>query len=326
MELDRPRGINDRSWDAIEYHKSRLDRAWRPPADEGAVIGAAKDLCECVARVVLEERAVSYSGNDDLPRLVSAAHKTVDRLPGRGQAAQIAVRNIAQSARSIVTALTELRNQVGSGHGRARTPRISQEAAVVAADAAGLWVRWILARLDDLLGGDVDILIQELHGTPYSRGRLEKRFGEVGLDSLPAEDQHRLGVAVARRAAQGTFVVRESGVDPLQDQPGDWPEDYRLGVASGLLLSPGGSLLLKAHFAPVLASIIAQMRPEDWGELADAAVAAPMGLSIAFDQARLDEVKIALQGQAPSLPERYRADWSRLASKFSEAQSMPSFP
>jgi len=326
MELDRPRGINDQSWQAIEYHRERLDRAWRPPADEGAVIGAAKDLCECVARVVLEERAVAYGGNDDVPKLVTAAHKTLDRLPGRGQAAQIAVRNLSQAARSIVTILSELRNELGSGHGRAQIPRISREAAVVASDAAALWVRWALARLDDLLGGDVDILIQELHGTIYSRGRLEKRFDEVGLDSLPAEDQRRLGVAVAHRAMQGTFVVRESGVDPLQDRPGDWPEDYRLGVATGLLLASDGNLLLQSHFVPVLASIVAQMRSEDWGELANVSVAAPVNPYIAVDQARLDEVRTALEGQVLSLPERHRAGWLCLVNKFSKAQPVPSFP
>src|SRR5215472_16729878 len=135
MELNRPRGISDQSWQAIEHHRERLDRAWRYSADGGAVIGAAKDLCECVARVVLEERAVPYGGNDDMPKLVSAAHTTLDRRPGRGQAAQVGVRNLSQAARNIVIVLSELRNELGSGHGRAQTPRVSREAAVAASDA-----------------------------------------------------------------------------------------------------------------------------------------------------------------------------------------------
>lgn len=317
MELNRPRGISDQSWQAIDHHRKRLDRAWRFPADGGAVIGAAKDLCECVARVVLEERAVPYGGNDDMPKLVTTAHRTLDRLPGRGQAAQVGVRNLSQAARSIVIVLAELRNELGSGHGRAQTPRVSREAAVAASDAATLWVRWALARLDDLLGGDVDFLVQELRGRHYSRGLLEQRFDEVGLDSLPGEDQRRLGVAVAHRAMKGTFVVTESGVDPLQDRPGDWPEDYRLGVANGLLLATDGKLEIRPYFAPILASIVTQMRPEDWAELVDLAAAAPVMLYLAVDQARLDEIRTALEGQIQSLPEGYRAGWLRMASKFS---------
>jgi hypothetical protein len=326
MDLYRPRGISDQSWQAVELHRGRLDRAWSFPTDEGAVIGAAKDLCECVARVVLEERAVSYAGSDDVPKLVTAAHKTLDRLPGRGQAAQLAVRNLAQAARNIVIILCELRNELGSGHGRARVPKISHEAAVAASDAAGMWVRWALARLDDVLGGDVDLLIQDLNGGGFRRGLLEQRFDEVGLDSLSGEDQRRLGVAVAHRAMQGTFVVSESGVEPLKDRPGDWPEDYRLGVASGLLLAPDGNLQVRSHFVPVLASIVAQMRLDDWVELATVALSAPVSLSIAIDQSRLDEVRTALEEQLSSLPERHRETWLALASKFSEAQPVPSFP
>jgi hypothetical protein len=326
MELDRPRGISDQSWQAIDHHRERLDRAWRSPVDGGTVIGAAKELCECVARVVLEERAVSYSRSDDMPKLVSAAHKTLDRNPGRGQASQIGVRNLSQAAKNIVIVLSELRNELGSGHGRAQIPRVSKEAAVAASDAAALWVRWALARLDDLLGGDVDLLIQELNGAHFHRGLLTQRFDEVGLDNLPGEDQRRLGVAVAHRAMRGTFVVSESGVEPLQDRPGDWPEDYRLGVATGLLLAPDGNIEMRSQFAPALASIVTQMRPEDWAELVNLAIAAPVMFYLAVDQARLDEIRTALEGQVQSLPEYYRAGWLRLARKFSEAQPMPSFP
>lgn len=171
MDLLRPRGISDQSWEAISQQKERLDRAWRVPADLSAVVGAAKELCESVARVVLEERAVSYTPKDDMPRLAKAAHQALDRSPGRGQAAQVAVRKLSQAALSIVTILAELRNELGTGHGRARVPRISQEAAVAASDAAVLWSRWALARLDELLGGDVDLLVRELRGQHYHRGR-----------------------------------------------------------------------------------------------------------------------------------------------------------
>ena len=49
-------------------------------------------------------------------------------------------------------------------------------------------------------------------------------------------------------------------------------------------------------------------------------------LYMAVDQARLDEVRTALEGQLSSFPERYHEAWLGLASKFSEAQPVPSFP
>jgi hypothetical protein len=122
MDLSRPRGISDQSWQAIAHHKDRLDQAWRMPVDEGAAIGAAKELCESVARVVLAERAVPYGRSDDMPKLAMAAHTTLDRRPGHGQAAQNAVRNLSQAALKIVTIVGELRNELGTGHGRAKVP------------------------------------------------------------------------------------------------------------------------------------------------------------------------------------------------------------
>ena len=219
MDLIRSRGITDQSWHAILHHKARLDRAWHEPSDESAAIGAAKELCESTARVILEERAITYSQRDDMPKLVQAAHATLDRKPGRGQAAQVAIRNLSQAALKIITTLYELRNELGTGHGRARAPKVTLEAAAAASDAALLWTRWALARLDGIMGGDVDLLVSDLRNGGWTRGKLEKRFGEVDLESLFPEDQQRVGVAVAHRALRGTFVIRESGVDPLQEHP-----------------------------------------------------------------------------------------------------------
>jgi hypothetical protein len=183
-----------------------------------------------------------------------------------------------------------------------------------------------LARLDDVLGGDVDLLVQELHGTIFGRNTLERRFDEVGLDSLPADDQRRLGVAVAHRAMRGTFVVRESGVDPLLDRPGDWPEDYRLGIASGLLLSSDGYMMLRSRFVPVLASVVAQMRSEDWAELVKTVVAAPVIPFLASGQAEVDEAKAALEAEVSSLPAGHQGGWLQLAGKLADAEPLQPFP
>jgi len=323
MDVTRPRGISDQSWQAISHHRERLDRAWSVPVDESAAIGAAKELCESVARVVLVERAVPYSLSDDMPKLVRAAHGTLDRLPGRGQVAQAAVRNLSQAALSIVTILVELRNELGTGHGRAKVPRVSREAAVAASDAAVLWTRWALTRLDELLGGDVDLLIAELSGAGWSRGKLDRRFDEVGLDSLFADDQRRLGVAVTNRTMGGTFVVRESGVDPLLDRPLEWPEAYRLGVAAGLLLSPSGHVALRSRFVPVLASIVAQMGTEDWRQMSGEVMESPLNPSWATDLTELTEIRSALEAATPALPERALPGWQGLAMRLADPVDEP---
>ncbi len=316
MELDRPRGIDDESWRAISHHRERLDRAWQLPEDPSAAIGAAKELCECVARVVLTERAVAFSRSDDMPKLVKAAHGTLDRLPGRGQAAQAAVRNLSQAALTIVGTLTEMRNELGTGHGRARVPRVSREAAVAASDASILWSRWALARLDEVLGGEVDLLIADLARGGFNRGLLDRRFDEVGLDDLFGDDQYRLGVAVAHRSMGGTFVVWESGVTPLGDRPLDWPEDYRRGVAAGLLLDPAGNLIVRPFFVPVLASIVAEMASADWSDLSAQALSAPLAMSAAVDAAKLAEIREALESQSAVIPHRARPAWESLTARF----------
>jgi Abortive infection C-terminus len=327
LELRRPRHIEEQSWEAICQHKQRLDRAWQVPEDLSAAIGSAKELCESVARVVLTERAVTFSRSDDLPKLAKAAHGTLDRLPGRGQAAQIGVRNMSQALLSIVTVMAELRNELGTGHGRAQTPHISREAAVASSDAALMWSGWALTRLDEVHGSRVDLLIAELDHNAFRRGELDQRFDEVGLKDLFADDQYRLGVAVAHRAMNGTFVISESGVEPLQNKPLSWPDYYRRGVADGLLLDSSGSLNVNPVFVPALASIVASMAGADWTEMASKAVGAPVLPGIAIDAERLSARKNALEAEAPSIPDHARPGWDALAARFDEPpMDPPSWP
>jgi Abortive infection C-terminus len=272
---------------------------------------------------VLTGRAVPFSRGDDMPKLVKAAHRTLDRLPGRGQAGNIAVRNLSQAALTIVTILTELRNELGTGHGRARVPRVSREAAVAATDASILWTRWALARLDELIGGEVDRLIDELRSGSFYRGLLNQRFDEVGLDDLFADDQYRLGAAVAQRSMNGTFVVWESGVTPIADMPLDWPEDYRRGVAVGLLLGPEGSLVVRPLFVPALAAVVAEMAPADWSELSAQALSAPLESSIATDYGKLCEIQEILEAQAVAMPPSAWQAWDALTARFAAPAVTP---
>jgi hypothetical protein len=82
----------------------------------------------------------------------------------------------------------------------------------------------------------------------------------------------------------GTFVVWETGVTPLADRPLDWPEDYRRGVAAGLLLDPAGDLIVRPLFVPALASVVVEMASADWSDLSAQALSAPLATSVAVDE------------------------------------------
>jgi len=180
VALARPEGISDQHWASIEAHDARLDRACER-SDRSGIVGAAKELCECVASVVCAEQAQTISTADDFGKLISAAHAALDRRPGRGAAVEGSVRLIAQTARTIVTALNSLRNEVGTGHGRPVTPVVTCETAAIAEHSARLWSAWALGRLDEVLHGEVPRLIHELEaggsGGEVSWFNASRRWG-----------------------------------------------------------------------------------------------------------------------------------------------------
>jgi len=294
-------------------HEERLDQAVER-ADGSAIVGAAKELCECVAGVVCAALAQTVSTADDFGKLILAAHAALDRRPGHGAAAEASVRSIAQASRTIVSELNTLRNEVGTGHGRPLVPVVTRETAVMAEQAARLWSAWALARLDEVLRGEVAGLIRELEsGGTWRRGLLAQRFEEVGLHSLHSEDQHRLGVAVAHRSSIGqTFVVSEAGVEPIRRDPDAWPSSYRDGVAAGLLLDEAGRLSLRSPYVEDLAALVALMDLAAWRELSSRAAAAMWTADLARDRERQRALADLMETMKPTLDESRRAGWSRL--------------
>jgi hypothetical protein len=311
--LIRPEVLTDRYWEAIEGHEARLDRA-RAAGDLSAVMGAAKDLCECVARVVCAEQAEQAGTADDFGQVISRAHLALDRRPGHGAATERSVRNIAQAARTLASEVNSLRNEVGTGHGRPVAPVVTGEMAALSEHAARLWAAWALARLDAVLRGEVSGLIKELQsGGGWHRGLLAQRFREVGLSSLHSEDQHRLGVAVARRSNGGTFVIFEAGVKPLGWDTESWPPNYRSGVAAGLLIDDEGRLALTGMFLKELAAIVAAMDLDEWRSLASQAIAALWTQGLASDTQRQQTLAEQLTALGASLDSDHRSAWLVLA-------------
>ncbi len=99
--MKRPDHLEDEAWQSIEVHASRFEMA-RRSADAGWAIGSAKDLVECVARVVLDAKGVVIPANADFDESVNAAHHALERQPGRDVSMSSDIRAIASSAKKIV--------------------------------------------------------------------------------------------------------------------------------------------------------------------------------------------------------------------------------
>jgi hypothetical protein len=215
LELQRPDGLEDAAWASIEDCLNRLQRAVRDN-DRLLTVGAAKELVEATARVVLHARGQPAASGEAYQQVVNRAHAAVERQPGPDLATDPAVRVIAQGAKTIATQLRELRNEYGTGHGRAFVPDVAEEIILVTMDAAVLWSRWALRRLQHLIAGMPSPLARELdEGNVFRSGELRDRLIAVDLPHLEPDDQRLLGVAVAQRAMRGTFVARWAQIQSI---------------------------------------------------------------------------------------------------------------
>jgi AbiJ-like protein/abortive infection Abi-like protein len=115
---------------ALREHLRRIDRDLR--SDPPGAIGSSKELVETVCKTILDDYAVSYPHGADLMDLYKLVQKAlalnVEAVPEstRGSASAI------KALRAVVTtvqALAELRNELGSGHGRVRpSPALTRHA------------------------------------------------------------------------------------------------------------------------------------------------------------------------------------------------------
>ncbi len=279
LELSRPDGLDDGAWESINQCQARLVRALDDD-DYSLVLGCAKELVEATAKVVLDARGSTPASNADFHEVVKLAQAALERQPGVGLSADPPVRNIAQGAQKIATELREIRNRYGTGHGRSTAPDVADELVHVSVDAAMLWTRWALRRLEHVLSGSLANLVRDLReGGHFTRKSLAKRLEAADVPALNPTDQHHLGVALAQRAMQGTFIVKEV-VEACAKAPNDekWPPAYRAGLVEGLILDRDGyvstdawavstsAILFGAHFdaASVLSALLGKIREAEW--------------------------------------------------------------
>lgn len=264
LRLDRPDGLEDASWQAVEQALQRLNNAITA-ADLPLVVGSAKELTESTAKVVLAARGQIPASNIEYDPLISAAHAALDRQPGKGLAADEPVRLAAQQAAKVVRNLRELRNDYGTGHGRAFAPEVAEEVALVSVDLTMVWCRWALRRLRHAIYGRPQNLITDLSGGGrFTRGVLAERLVAANLSAVEPADQAALAVAVAHRAMSGTFLVQEEGVEACA-QSGDltmWPEPYRCALIEALILNQAGQIETRPWAVAQIGLLVAVLPPE----------------------------------------------------------------
>lgn len=255
-ELARPDHLNDQSWASVESYRRRFADA-SASNDRPAVIGAAKDLIECIARCVLDATEQPLGDSAKFPKLIYEAQKALKRVAGPDIGVSEEVKAIANAAQTIATSVNAIRNEVGTGHGRARLPNIDDEMLAIVADATMLWCRWALRRLGHLLAGYPNLLLAEVN-TAVGRDTLQRHFNEVRMPHQPHDIQHAVGVAFGRQAAGGfgnAFVV---GVRPAAQEPDldTFPVSYRLGLVEGMVINDEGRLGLIDSYVSTLVDVL----------------------------------------------------------------------
>ena len=134
---------------AIRENLSRLQRLL-DDGDAAAAIGTAKDLIESTAKVVLIAEGEPVAKAEDLASLIKRTHAVLNLYaPDTAHAdpaVEAAVKKIRGGLQAVALGVVDLRNAVGTGHGRSSpSPSGLADDARLAADAAAAWIRSILA-------------------------------------------------------------------------------------------------------------------------------------------------------------------------------------
>lgn len=94
---------------------------------------------------------MSFGNSDDLPKLARMAEEALQVHPSQAKpGGSRTVRKILGAALTITSAITELRNDYGTGHGRDAVPSgLGPRHARLAVNGARLWCQFMLDTLGD---------------------------------------------------------------------------------------------------------------------------------------------------------------------------------
>jgi len=139
-----------RSPHALDVLLARVEHVL--PDDPMLAIGTAKELIEATCHTVLAELSRPVAGFPDLPDLVYRTESALAVHPQHadGMDGVPQVRALLGRLTAITNELAALRNQAGSGHGRAGVPEgLAARHGRLALNAAFTWCRFILDTLAD---------------------------------------------------------------------------------------------------------------------------------------------------------------------------------
>jgi AbiJ N-terminal domain 3/Abortive infection C-terminus len=131
--------------EVLQEHLRRISAGLE--ADPAAAIGSSKELVESVCKVILDDYSEAYTRNDNLPDLYK---KTATMLRLNVEAVRESTRGSEAARRTlgalvtIVHSLAELRNELGLGHGRAKSSAASTRHAWLAFNAASAIAQFLL--------------------------------------------------------------------------------------------------------------------------------------------------------------------------------------
>jgi len=318
--IERPAYLSDAHWSAIEVEFQRLERSLES-SDAAAAIGDAKSLVEAIAKVVLEMNGTPAARATRFDSVVKQAHDLLGSRLGQHVAMAKPMANVALHASKIAPELGNIRNEHGTGHGRARQSEHSPEMLDLALDGALMWARWALRRLAGFSRTRPETLIRELIGDStgplsFAPGDLTQKLAAARLPHLPASHAHQIGVAVGQRTASGAVSVRREGVEPCAADPDltRWPTAYRMGVAMGLLTSAANVPTVCADTAYWALAVIRPVldEPEPVLELLEYIGSnVPLPIPLADPQAGA-RVRVLVEQMSSTRPREEKAAWRRL--------------
>jgi AbiJ N-terminal domain 3/Abortive infection C-terminus len=142
LDLDRYARLDDPQ--VVRDHLRRIDRDLK--SDPPGAIGASKELVESVMKKILDDYGVGYKGDDlgDLYKKVqNELHLNAEAVPDNKKGSEAAVKTL-RSLVSTIQSLAELRNQIGSGHGRNKSSVALTRHARLAFNASVTVVEFLL--------------------------------------------------------------------------------------------------------------------------------------------------------------------------------------
>lgn len=128
----------------LQQHLDRIGR--NLTKDPAAAIGSSKELAESAFKFVLDDYAVPYSKSDDMLELYKKTAKALkihrEAVPDSAKGSQAAQR-VLQNLATAVQSLTELRNELGLGHGRTSPSQALERHARLAFNASRTVVEFV---------------------------------------------------------------------------------------------------------------------------------------------------------------------------------------